>query len=72
MNYYNQNSNPLNQQIFGGAPTKQMPQMSEEQLFSFTSTLNKSAWQKLVSQARARGISDEDIQAGLSILLQHR
>ena len=49
-----------------------MPQMSEEQLFSFTSTLNKSAWQKLVSQARARGISDEDIQAGLSILLQHR
>ena len=70
MNYYN--SNPLAQQIFGGAPNKKTPNISEEQFFSFTSTLDKSSLQKLVNQARSRGISDQDIQNGLNILLQHR
>lgn len=73
MNYYNQN-NPLMQQIFGRAQStpNTAPNMSLEQLYSVTSTLNKQAWSQLVSQARAKGISDQDIQAGLNILLQHR
>lgn len=70
MSYYN--PNPLMQQIFGGAQLASKSNMSPEQLFSVTSTLNKEAWQKLVSQARARGISDKDIETGLNILLQHR
>lgn len=70
MSYYN--PNPLMQQIFGGAQSMSKSNMSPEQLFSVTSTLNKEAWQKLVSQARARGISDKDIETGLNILLQHR
>ena len=69
MNYYN---NPLMQQIFGSAQSTSKPNISPEQLFSVTSTLNKEAWQKLVRQARAKGISDQDIENGLNILLQHR
>ena len=71
MNYYN--NNPLMQQIFGGAPTtSNSSQMSEKQFFSVASTLNKQALQKLVAQARKKGISEEDIREGLNILLQHR
>lgn len=70
MNNFNQN--PLMQQIFGGAQNKQIPNISESQFFSVTSTLDKASLQKLVNQARMRGISDQDIQAGLNILLQHR
>jgi len=46
--------------------------MSEKQFFSVASTLNKQALQKLVAQARKKGISEEDIREGLNILLQHR
>lgn len=70
MNPYNSNS--LTQQIFGGAQNKQIPNISEQQFFSVTSTLDKTSLQKLVSQARLQGISDQDIQSGLDILLQHR
>jgi len=50
MNYYNQN-NPLMQQIFGRAQStpNTAPNMSLEQLYSVTSTLNKQAWSQLVS-----------------------
>lgn len=68
-------SNPsLIQQIFGGARSnhRQVPNISENQFFSFTSTLDKKALSTLVQQARMRGISDEDIKTGLDILLQHR
>ena len=70
MTYYNQN--PLMQQIFGRAPTRQTPTVSPEQLFSVTSTLDKASLSRLVNQARQQGISDKDIQEGLNILLQHR
>jgi len=46
--------------------------MSEEQFFSFTSTLDKESLQKLIHQARTRGISETDIKKGVEILLQHR
>lgn len=73
MSYYNQ-TNDLMQQIFGRTLSTPMskPTMSLDQLFSVTSTLDKQAWSQLVSQARAKGISDQDIQAGLNILLQHK
>lgn len=70
MTYYNQNQ--LNQQLFGGNNQRQIPQISEQQFFSLTSTLDKNSLRKLVNQARMRGISDQDIQSGLNILLQHR
>lgn len=72
MNY----SNPsLMEQIFGGArssTSKPVPNVSPNQFFALTSTLDKQSLQKLVAQARAQGISDTDIKSGLDILLQHR
>ena len=76
MNYFNPN-NYFMPQIPQFSPqqqqqSRQMPQVSEAQFLSFTSTLNKQSWQSLVKQARARGISDTDIEAGLNILLNKR
>ena len=67
----NNSFNPFNNYM-GRPQSTQTPNISEEQFFSVTSTLDKASLQKLVSQARSRGISDKDIQAGLNILLQHR
>lgn len=51
---------------------RQMPQISETDFFQLTATLDKQSLQRLVAQARSRGISDKDIQAGLELLLQQR
>ena len=80
MTYYNQNSNPLIQQIFGGAqsaptPTPPMPQFNEQsmaQLYTVVSTIDKAGWQRLIRQAQARGIPRDQIEQGLEILLQYK
>ena len=80
MTYYNQNSNPLIQQIFGGAqststPTPPIPQFNEQsmaQLYTVVSTIDKAGWQRLIRQAQARGIPREQIEQGLEILLQYK
>lgn len=50
---------------------RQTPNISEDEFFQLTQTLDKSSLQKLVAQARSRGISDTDIKSGLDILLKH-
>ena len=63
MNYYNPMNNFFNQQ-------RQQPQVSEEQFLSIASTLDRASLQRLVAQARTKGISENDIKAGLEILLK--
>ena len=83
MTYYNQNSNPLIQQIFGRAQstsaqtpmpasTPQLNEQSMAQLYTVVSTIDKAGWQRLIRQAQARGIPREQIEQGLEILLQYK
>lgn len=76
MVYSNQN-NSLMQQIFGSAPststsTHRLNEQSLNQLQSVVSTIDKAGWQKLVAQAKSRGIPEDQIKQGLEFLLQRR
>ena len=63
MNYYNPMQNLFNN-------NRQQPQVSEDQFLSIVSTLDRNSLQRLVAQARAKGISENDIKAGLEIMLK--
>lgn len=63
MNYYNPMQNLFNN-------NRQQPQVSEDQFLSIVSTLDRNSLQRLVAQARAKGISENDIKTGLEIMLK--
>ena len=64
MAYYN---TPFNQSM-PSAPKTQTPAFDPQQFSQIAATLNQSALEKLVMMARMQGISDKDIQDGLSII----
>lgn len=66
----NQNLNAL----FGGQSSSfsqsqsQIPSFNKEQFKSFLPNINNNMMQQLVQKARAQGISDSDIEAGLNFI----
>lgn len=54
----------------GSAPTTQKTPINESQLKSGISGMKKEDYVSLVKQARAQGIKEEDIEAGLKFLLE--
>ena len=64
MNFYN----PFNQMPQMPSPQMQMPQFDKNQFSQLAITLNQDSLNRLVLMARAQGISDNDIQAGLNII----
>lgn len=66
----NQNLNAL----FGGQTSpfsqnqSQIPSLNKEQFKSFLPNINNNMMQQLVQKARAQGISDSDIEAGLNFI----
>lgn len=66
----NQNLNTL----FGGQSSlfsqgqSQVPSFNKEQFKSFLPNINNNMMQQLVQKARAQGISDSDIEAGLNFI----
>lgn len=61
------NPNLLAQRLF-----PQQPQINPQQFASVAASLDDNSLNKLIQMARARGISDQDIQAGLNIINQYR
>ncbi len=78
MAYYN--SNPLAQQLFPShmttplsvSPTTQQPRIDPQQFASVAATLDDNSLNQLINMAKMRGISDQDIQTGLSVINQYR
>lgn len=76
MAYYN----PLIQQIFNTTaqpvpqPPKQQQQLTvnPQQFASVAATLDDNSINQLIAMARQRGISDQDIQSGLTLINQYR
>lgn len=64
MAYYNTTFN----QNMQSAPATQTPAFDPQQFSQIVATLNQPALEKLVMMARMQGISDKDIQDGLSII----
>ncbi len=54
----------------GSAPTTQTPAINESQLRNGIAGMKKQDYVALVKQARAQGIAEEDIEAGLNFLLE--
>lgn len=51
------------------AAAQQRQQINPEQFKQLAMTLDKQSLQKLVNQARQKGISDADIEAGVNFIL---
>ena len=69
MGFYNpfqpqQNYNPF----AASQPQQQQPRIDPAQFRQFAITLNDNMLQQLAQMARQRGISDTDIQAGISFI----
>lgn len=60
--------------LFGGQSSPfsqnqpQVPSLNKEQFKSFLPNINNNMMQQLVQKARAQGISDSDIEAGLNFI----
>ena len=77
MAYYNPYPS-LMQQLFpmtqpqSLSPSPQQPTINPQQFVSVAATLDDGSINQLVAMARQRGISDQDIQSGLSFINQYR
>lgn len=60
----NNNANPLSQ----FQNQAQVPSLNKEQFKSFIPNINNNMMQQLVQKARAQGISDSDIEAGINFI----
>ena len=77
MAYYN--NNPIINQLFPSNMTAplsmsppQQPRIDPNQFISVAATLDDNSLNQLVTMARNKGISDLDIQNGLSFIKQFR
>lgn len=78
MAYYNHQSNF--QQSFPShmtsplsmSPSPQQPRINPQQFASVAATLDDNSLNQLITMARNKGISDQDIQAGLNFIKQLR
>ena len=71
MAYYNpfQQMAPMPmQQNFGSAPTTQTPRIDPNQFRQFAITLNDQSLANFAQMARQRGISEQDIAAGIQFI----
>lgn len=69
MNYFNQNNNNLAQQFF---PKQQTPKIDQAQFASVAATLDDNSLSQLISLARQKGISEQDINSGVSFVKSFR
>lgn len=68
MNLFNQNAaQKLLQQMGNGKAN--VPPIDQQKLLGAVGNFDKNKWSTLVAAARAQGISEEDIQSGLQMLL---
>ena len=65
-NLFNQGRTPANYQNFPNG--QQRPQINPQQFIQVAQTLDQNSLSRLVNMARAQGISDSDIQAGLNFI----
>lgn len=54
------------------SPSPQQPRINPQQFASVAATLDDNSLNQLIAMARSRGISDQDIQAGLNFIKQLR
>lgn len=65
-NLFNQGRTPANYQNFPNG--QQRPQINPQQFIQVAQTLDQNSLSRLVNMARAQGIPDSDIQAGLNFI----
>ena len=65
-NLFNQGRAPANYQNFPNG--QQRPQINPQQFIQVAQTLDQNSLSRLVNMARAQGIPDSDIQAGLNFI----
>jgi hypothetical protein len=54
------------------SPQSQQPRINPQQFASVAATLDDNSLNQLIAMARNKGISDQDIQAGLNFIKQLR
>jgi hypothetical protein len=64
---FNNTTTPLSM-----SPTPQQPKINPQQFTSVAATLDDNSLNQLVTMARNKGISDQDIQVGLNFIKQLR